>query len=1577
LVLTALAVFLAVGGWAQTPAPEVANGVAYILVPAEVPEEHGVYRLNAYNSPFAPLEEGQRLFDLSFGKSSVFNGLAVNHESKLFLLGGGKGSGKYQPVEKIGWLPEMDFPEESPAYLALIGQAFSGSEISQDITEAMPNRQFDHGTTNYDNDFWDYGHWPLDPYFPGGSAIRHDAYKPNTAQAKDPSGNAFSYSYTPTAPQQFKGIPLWNGPTSYAAGKRHPRESGLVALPHRWGGILQFAVGNTFAPAAHVGKPMDGKEGRPLLLTRDLKLRRDTAKPGANELPFSPYWDSKYFAAVVLRTYEQRQRLMDMFAFSDETAPPAKPPYKKYPGLVVPQVLSATDLRIVDQFAKNDGFNGLPGGDVPAAVPARHEALVQVVHTTSNRQYIFNHLGQKTAPFKSDNAALKVVYKGETSDLELTKANIRNADYLAKIGASLDQIKRIGVSAKFEAPTVPVTAGPDDVFGSIADKFAIQDSWWGNGGVAYEYYANDFQSPTIATLSFKAGHLYRLDYVSDPIPVAEDLGALPGAIDEIGVDGQGNLYVLFTELESSNSPSWPDPSGIPAGFELPAGWPHTGITGHDSFVREGSWMRIGIEKQDEAITTPEQKGDYKDIYFSQQVTKVCKKFPASAGGTYALAAGEPWGTVKAGKDLIVRRLQFDGPGAYSWAGDWRHALAPAQRFAAIQADLAIVNFAARPEVVPPPDACQYSICRNDAAGGARRVSPEAVIAEGDEVTFKVEGYKPYDETGARRELKYVGNIEEIGPTRVNMTPPLENLDEDGDGHPGGFPSSMFETSGQKTKILWCIDLIEGTNPDDDSKVIRPFAKDLAPNSGEEYQNYTFKFPQPGNYRVYAKIRYRYFDFAALNPTDRPDKLKEHVRVFPAADGFVASRKVMYQVQSSTQSENPGYITNVMLLNQSFNQGVEPVSETSQAYNLTQGASPKELKFSFTAQFIRDANRFDPTQPFMTYGGVGVWDYNDKNGHVYNYAGPNQVNDEYNPGWNKPNDTEKRADHGTRVDVEPSRDKDLKAIRWRLYMYPDYSGAVPVKRTLKSNKDAGVKVAEGDCSQAILEALGKDRQYQLTVTIPPEVLPIQMPIDPMSYRLRVEILYPRVKWQEGQTGKADQNQYFSIVPDDKPLGIVTTVPGDDPAVAYEGHSTDTTVFTTGDSWDVRARDTAIFPPTLTPDTPQNLVQTSGDPVSPVFVGFEVSDNNPNAEFSNFAIKYERPLAVRDPSQKDLNGQVQAALTRPVSDPPTDPEAFKTDEYRKTAAFQSWINDYGDSNGTSTLFSPGNEFANWIGSLTYWIEGELKDGYGASEPLNLDSAHLYAPNAADPRLKTPALQVQRFDNDPPALHLTLVSQQENRRWEILLVDEVQDLSPNPKSPELLASSTLSIACYRLDTVGDSALVLATQSFEVAGSSNVPHELTANKDVKFTDIPNLSPELLAALPRVRRSSRVMVNVNMSDNVDYLPFSQAQLTVRELSLAGSPQNLLPAQAPSIALDAAFDKNGGQNYTLPSPRARYSIDMPMMVRADQSLPGRPQVEIKLTATDASGNERSITVPIQITDSTFETRILESKEGRQ
>ncbi|MBI3037712.1 hypothetical protein HYY75_01490, partial [bacterium] len=421
----------------------------------------------------------------------------------------------------------------------------------------------------------------------------------------------------------------------------------------------------------------------------------------------------------------------------DNNSPPAGPVYPKYPSIEAAGVLTATDLKITEQYGKTCADGCIPGGALNPEAVGKIEAIVQVITSTTGRRYGFNPNGKKSGPYGANDAALRVVHNAVTYNLDVNTTNIINSAYLSSLNVGLDAMTQIGVSSKFLTPLTPITVAPDNLYGSIADKFVIQDSWWGNGGTAFEYFAGEkvITLSSGGTKTFLAKHIYRLDYLNKLDPVAEDVGLFDGAIDAIGVDGFGNLYVLSTELTPANLPAWPSSAGLPQVPSFPAADPNPLLTSDPKYSAQTPWYRPGVGGPDTPIIgSPLQSGDYKKFFYMQSVKKVCRKYTPSAGGGYSLSTVEERGAVDTEFDMLVRTLRFDGGTSYSWLNDWGYVYPSVlERKASVEGEFAVVNIAQRPEVYHPPAECSYSICRDD------RIKPDVVISEGAQVTFKVEG----------------------------------------------------------------------------------------------------------------------------------------------------------------------------------------------------------------------------------------------------------------------------------------------------------------------------------------------------------------------------------------------------------------------------------------------------------------------------------------------------------------------------------------------------------------------------------------------------------------------------------------------------------------------------------------------------------------------------------------------------------------------------------------------------------------------------------------------------------------------
>ncbi len=1208
----------------------------------------------------------------------------------------------------------------------------------------------------------------------------------------------------------------------------------------------------------------------------------------------------------------------------------------------------------------------------------------EVLPTFRGTVYVFNPGGKFAGPFPNPEKAALNAFRPKVTDPEAVLTNgttfqqipleildrsgrvnrnvIANADYLNSLiaGSGSISIRSLGAVSRFDTQFMDYDKLPSDsslpnlqaseasnlanLYASKADKCAVLDSWWGIGGILFEYWKT-------------TGELVKLDFVNYPNPTPVPLGIAKGVVDDIAVDGDDYLYVLWSEVKPSDAAMktlWFNPER-PEGYE--------DFLGTSTYIPTASGDRALLN--DRGTQTAIEW-----VRIKQVVRKVLKRHTVIASGS--LGPEEDRGMVDTGYNVWQRKRIKNAGGRWAWEEKPWELLAGGRHDSDFPAELAVVNVPRRPEIynLQPP---QPSVCRLD------RKPPSAMVEEDTDLTFKIEGFQPFitDSTGTteRRGLKFVGSFGPFKNVRINWlpTPTNEyNYDEDNDGYKSGFPSSLFETSSWKTDIKYFVDWIEGTDLDDPEGLLGAIAVASAPTD-PEWKDFTVKFPHPGNYAVYADITYRYFDYNQLDVGSRPADLKES----PARQ--VRTRKTLVQVKSQGSLKVPSsFISNIRLLPtpgkvpDAF-QKVQPLANAG--FDLPEDESPASLAFTFDAQFIHDAHRTGSINETLTnYAGIGVWDYDqfidlyEKNGiginlaktgrHVYNYLDGAVDATKFNPGWNKPQ-AETLADNGSRIDIAPDvpPSKDLHFIRWNLCFYPTCS------QSAVSLPKRGIEVASGSCIGAVCVPIGDstNRKYRITVNIPPETIAtISTPIDPEQYRLRLEIVYPRATWAESGAPDKIGVQYRSIVPDESPIHAVSTVPfsGSDVVSSDQG-SDGQSYFAEGvDSWMIRARDSTL--PTIAQEV-QGFTQSTGDPVSEARIIYKISDNNPVAKVADFHVEYQ--MADRN-WPRQTTDFLATYVANPLSQPtpqgiPSDPSFYQNDSYQITYPYESTLDEFGP-NGP---FAPTGELCNWVGTLQAWVKGNVADGFG-SDSRNL--VHQFGYPLPKDGVETPLVTMNRIDNDPPTLRVEIVAQSDNRRWVVQAIEAVEDPVALADSPKGLATCTFQLKCFRLD---DGSQVGATQTSELPPTSNSPTIIGEEHSLVDLDKLRVDPTVL---PRVRRASRIMVNVDILDNADYLDLGTATIEIYETRKDGTEHSLLPFPIPRIPLEKAFLPSNLPNPKVSSPRARYSVDTPMVV-----IPNTNQVKILLKASDSAGNNRSLLIPIQIIDSTFDARILESKENRK
>ena len=1590
--LAALVIFCvgAVAGYAQDLSK---NGVAYVLLGNEF-DQHGVYRLNNYDDSATVRAAPYKLFDLNSMPGKV-SGLSANQQKQVFLLAGPL-AGEWADAE-VGWLPTgMKFDDDSPIYLKTM----------------LPNDP-EGGVTGYRRD--STPHWTSATTSGSHWKLNHTIAGVTYAYAVDFGG--------PTEVRYLNGVsgvedtPIWPGTFSATTGIPHPSDPRKVILPSHWAAVAYYAYGTV----NHTEFPRQALDGT---IGNNGNVKPTILWSGANAGHQSP---NTYFACIVKRIYKKRTKSLDLYSAIDAAAPPPS----LVPGLQSSGMLSSIDVDVTEAYGKYCGDNCIPGGSIGQNSIMTQLSTVRVVTSTKGARYGFNPQGirKNFTAATAINAALRAVRPGSTVTEALAISTddagntfapvIRNSGYLATIGVTPASLKTIGVSSDFSTPT-----GLDYIYGSAADKFVVQDSWWGRGGIAYEYFV-------------ETGAVRKLDYMANDTPAVEELGVLEGKIDDISVDGEGYLYVLRT----AKLPSDADMTVLDVNPLNPQAAP-------EFFEISPTWLRAAVEEGDPTPIAEGSQlpGDFKHVTVKQDVLKTLKRYPQ---GTGSLGAEEDRGQVPAGFDLWTRSIEVKPDNSVGWKHITWSIEEEGDRDSNFPGELAVINLAKVPDVQPGSDELNVMALGSDAPDTDFTMThPSQTTKEHATMSFKIEGYKPFID-GTSHDLKPIGDI--VDPNtgtvkhanvRLNAIPNASGTyahDENNDGSPSGFPSSMFESSSKDTVVRWKIDLVENNDLTGAIKLIESFPDVMGAGN---FKALNFTFPHPGNYVIKAEVTYNKFDFSGLSASVRPHELSDSTTT-------VTTRPFLVKVFSENLNLNksPSYITNIQIkpITRTMLHGVANSSEigTGTVLSMIDFEEDKALdgiEITFDAQFVRDANRTDTsdTAVLATYDGIGVWDYNyyarlyneipnyfpglpygapttvsnplDESSvnHVYNYdtsGDPLNISskirtDVYNPGRPKPG-AAAIADKGTRVDNEPTA-TDWSFIQWGLYMQPPgpYNMAIPT--TSLADDDTGVHqrgilIARGACNDPeVVKTLDVNRKYSVRIPISSAKFSeiIKTPKDPETFSLHLEILYPRVSWLSNALEDAatvGERRFSSMVPlsndeGDKPfhiLGRMRLAPGSAPEpgsnfLINRSWKLGAVDFFDGgkESIGVLARDFTL--PRLVEAPGTNLtpiIQTTGDAADEVRISFAVYDNNPHAELGNFYPAYENikidpvteaPVSRFDSSDDNKVFKKGPVITGVEQRGPEDIDFYKNNDWQAGASFTTLLEEY----GPGSKFDTGNELQNWVGVLNYTVLGSIKDGIG-SYATTIEHQFYNATACDDIGIVVPedakividdvlVKAVERVDNDPPSIEVELVSQVDNRRWEFKLTEMVNDLCRLPDTIGNLGLCSLEVTSHNLQTNADLATMLDDR---IPGCTAYPSAIGQTDVNAFTVFP-------AALPEFRRASRLLVNVKIFDNTGFLSLGEASIKI--VNNDGGETSLLPANSPAIPLMPWQNLNGNAFAGMVDrPRASYAIDMPM-----KALAGQNQVTIEVSATDKRLNKRTLIIPVKVVESTFDTRVLEIKENR-
>ncbi len=1650
------------------------NGIAYVLLNEDFGSSRaGVYRMNnPSGTPYSPWKVFQNI--------SSAKGLSASQEkiTSVYLLSPGT-TGSYATCT-AGILPSgVTFEPDSKIYLKVArpidGEAGSGYSLGKLAHSTS------YWKTNYN--ISGYGKYPIAVQFGG----------PNGVKYMDAKGNP-------------RGTPIWTGSGNCIP---HPTDPNKIILPSHYGAVAYYLYGTRNSDYA--GLPMDGTAGRPTYtynLASKMGNYNDNLTKHNAECPYRNYsttsstykthgpytgtiqWGHRcnadqYFGCVVKRIYQERTRDLDLKVGKDytnvNTWTSGKTADAGMSTSTNPRgngILQTKDYKIIEFLGKWCGDDCIPGSGIDRGDTEGLFSNINVLTTTTGNAYGFNPSG---VPAGAGTASmLRAVRSSGPVSINVTNfANFKNKTYLTGKG-TVNQLKNIGVSSDFSD-----SATYDHIYGSFADRFVVQDSWWGLGGIAYEY-----------NVGSKA--VVKLDYMNETNPSPEPVGTLDGDIDAIGIDGDAYFYALKSEA----SPSKSDVKKPGLSANLTKGTYYYTIGGESSVPIVVSGWKRNVDSGETSTTInvaegSQINGDYRIVKLKRKVYKHLYRYK-QAEGNLAVGSGSDYdrGKLFAGYDIWKNEIVYKN-GTNKWKNTNFTEDNTELKTSNLKAELAIVNVADSPVTIPGSTK-KYIMVTNK----SNFYSGSGKIAEDSKLDFKVEGYKPGYPTKSFKSVGSFGSYEDVRINTILASDGSMNHDEDGNGLKSGFPSNMFEAKNYYTTVYWYIYQVENTSavniiPSCAAKVVRKCVDNISRNSfGYPTCTFSHQFKDPGRYIVQAKIVYNYFNnFGTAN---RPKDLKHSTETKYTEPFLINVYSNDLRLDTTTS-----YITNVKLsLNNkanSYHSIPIPTSGTYSGksysgyfYDVPEGkekySNPKfgDLTISFDAQFYYEQFASD-TRRFNTYDGIGVWDYkyyaeylypkvkssgvsgvtipSGFSGHVYNYLSNSAVSscydkNVYNPGKAKPIPAAGVAytfSSGTKVDGDPSTN-DKKFIQYALYLRD-----VEPQNTnpLSCPKERGKKIIkQGDFTSATFKNIGT-RKYNVSLTLNNIASIINTPRDPNSYVLDLEIYYPRITWLDNALGGSDgQIYYSSVVPYNPdrgmaPVHVLTDLTTTSPTANTFNQSSLSPLMTTGGVSAPKPELTLSVRDYKKPkfeDKSVDLVlpkfESTGDKPAGGIFNYKISDNNPFMQLKKITgssrpisltpntpgniskdltkLYLQRPKNYSSPnlnnySDADSNktyvacSGVRYAKIEPIDSTLNITSQWYTDDkweiiasYTNIFSATSVANSLGGLNLSGTnqdgatigsnkipdytmqkIKRNNIKTENWVGNLNYAIYGVVYDGLGCDGTDKYDGCLHYIydetlkGNGEYPNLSLSAsekdtkdglidkgrggIYLTRLDNDPPSIAVEIVSQNDNTKWNVELIEGVNDRVSFGKTKDDLAKSMLTLSSCELISGNN---IIATSTVYIDGTTNVYSEKVGEEPKTHT---NAKPTAgitgyRATCPRqlsYKKSSRLLINVDIIDNCGYKPLGEAWIEVKY-----GDDELIPKT--SIKLDASHSENGIIKSDFANqPRQAFIVDLPSHI-----VDGR-LVTIDVYAKDESGNERQLTINGSMNETSFDARVIEHKENKQ
>ena len=511
IIITFLLLSLSSNLFAQST-PYAKNGIAYVLYGVGFDaDKRGVWRFNDKNADnLYPIVASAISPWKVFTSIEGAKGLSVNQQKKInaFLLEPNGTVGDWATCTP-GIVPNIVFKDDCPFWVTVV----TPSDMSGTWT-----RVYGSGPAKFTGDYskalsaHGWGFWKENSSGKTYNSLPFTywvQFGPNSDGVND--GVKYFWGVPGAVPagkakgpnNGNRGTPIWNG--SDSVGKKHEDFDNdgtfgyrKLILPSHFGAVARYLYATTYGASKGYAAGTEMNES-----VTDTLTYADANKMGnfgwnatgigptnVGNNDSSTHHNSgtdQFYGAVIKLIYRERSRDLVMRIGTDSTnlnTWPGARTQNAGMGSVGGTMLQIKDYDAMRYYGKWCGDGCIPGGGATFESTGGVFSDIQVLTTTKGKAYGFNPEGRATPTSTSDTGAmLRRVDFGGSGGVALDIAGFSkfaNATTLSGKG-EVNKLKSIGVSSNFSDAT-----GDDFIYGSFEPYFAVQDSWWGKGGIGYE-----------------------------------------------------------------------------------------------------------------------------------------------------------------------------------------------------------------------------------------------------------------------------------------------------------------------------------------------------------------------------------------------------------------------------------------------------------------------------------------------------------------------------------------------------------------------------------------------------------------------------------------------------------------------------------------------------------------------------------------------------------------------------------------------------------------------------------------------------------------------------------------------------------------------------------------------------------------------------------------------------------------------------------------------------------------------------------------------------------------------------------